>query len=131
MLSEGDVDFIRTSREQIRTRRTKLVKVYSEVETGEHPVSGEVIIEKRTDEISAVITEVSVKTSIDRYMDEGVEILTGDIIVDISMKDVPEGVTNDDMLSVKYDGDDYKVLAADKLGLGGYNRIEILGRLIK
>jgi len=131
MLTDNDVDFMRSSQESIRSKREKLVKVYSEVESGEHPISGELIIDKRTDEMPAVVTEVSVRTSLDRRLDDGIEIRTGDILVDILLKDVPEGVSNNDMLSLKYDGEDYTVLAADKLGLAGFNRIEIIGRLSK
>src|SRR5690625_3446685 len=126
-----DIDYIRSSRKEIRTHRTKEVTLYSESIVGRNPVNNEPIIEKSTDDVDAVVTEVSVRPSLDRRMEDGFEIRTGDIIVDINIDDMPSGITGDDVITLDYDDKNYMVMAADKLGLGGYNRVEIIGRLSK
>jgi len=131
LLTANDVGFIQQSRKEIRTLRTVPVILIGDIVLGEHPITKEPIVEPFEHEVTAIVTEVSVRTSLDRRMDDGIEIRTGDILVDISIDEMPEGVTNDDLISLNYDGKDYTVLAADKIGLGGYNRIEIIGRLTK
>jgi len=128
MLSKQDVDFIQTAREEIRINRMHLVDIHGEIVIEKHPVTGEEMVEEYSHEMDAVVTEVSVRTSVDRYRNDGIEIRTGDIIVDLSLIDVPEGVTSETILSVGYNGLNYTVVASDNLGLGGYNRIEVIGR---
>src|SRR5699024_3614020 len=105
-----------------------LVDIHGEIVIEKHPVTGEEMVEEYSHEMDAVVTEVSVRTSVDRYRNDGIEIRTGDIIVDLSLIDVPEGVTSETILSVGYNGLNYTVVASDNLGLGGYNRIEVIGR---
>lgn len=130
MLTDGDKEFILQARSEMQANRFKDITIYGETVTGYHPITKEPIIETvKFDSIPAVVSEVSVRTSLDRRMDNGIEIRTGDILVDIDIDTMP--MSNDDVLTLDYDGKNYTALAADKLGLGGYNRIEIIGRLTK
>lgn len=129
MLTKKDIEYIQQTREEMQKNRFKPVVVIGEIEDGYHPITKEPILETIEYEVRAVVSEVSVRTSLDRRMDNGIEIRTGDIIVDIDIDDMP--MSNDEAQYVDYDGKEYTVLAADKLGLGGYNRVEIIGRLTK
>lgn len=131
MLTNKDIELIRSTREDVRGNRTIPIILYSEIENGKHPISGEPIIDSREDSVDAIVSEVSVRTSLDRRMENGIEIFTGDILIDVSLEDMPEGVTGDDVVKVKYVEKDYTVLAADYIGLGGFNRVEFIGRLTK
>lgn len=128
MLSNRDIEFMRKSREEIRSKRTYEVILYGETVTGKHPVTGEEIIDKFSHEVDAVVMEVSVRTAVDRYRHDGIEVRAGDIVIDISLKDVPDEITSESVTSLKYKEIDYTVVASADLGLGGYNRIEVVGR---
>lgn len=128
MLTDKDIRFIKSVREEIRTNRTREITVRGTNFVGEDPMTGEKVDEPFEEEIGAVVTEVSVRTSVDRYLDAGIEIRTGDIIVDISIGDLPEEITSESIEDLDYDGKTYVVIASDKLGLGDYNRVEVIGR---
>lgn len=129
MLTDDDKKFILNARNEMQKNRYKQVKLYGEIVTGKHPITKEPIIKPVEFELPAVVSEVSVRTSLDRRMDNGIEIHTGDILVDIDIDIMP--MSNDEVITLDYDDKNYTVLAADKLGLGGYNRVEIIGRLTK
>lgn len=128
MLSKKDIELIVSTREDVRKLRTKDIYLYGSATTGRHPVTKEPIVVEIEYPLKAVVTEVSLRTSVDRYRHLGVEILTGDVIIDISYQDVPDGLTTDEMEYVKHDDLRFTVLSAVKLGLGGVNRVVILGR---
>lgn len=128
MLSKEDVNFIRDVREEVRENRTKEISVKGVNVVGNNPINGEAIEEPYEEDVEAVVTEVSVRTAVDRYLISGVEVRTGDIIVDISIEDMPNNISSESVEEVIYDERVYIVVSSDKLGLGGYNRVEILGR---
>lgn len=127
MLTDKDVQLIRDSRKQIRGHREKPVIITGKQITGRNPITGEKIEADVDVPVNAVVTEVSVRTAVDRYLSEGIEVLTGDIIVDVNIEDTD--FREDDVVSMTYDGSTYTVVAAARLGLGGYNRMEFIGRL--
>lgn len=128
MLSKQDVELIRSTREEVRNNRMHEITIYGVNITGKHPITGEPIDEPYEEIVNAVVTEVSVRTSVERYRHDGIEIRTGDIIVDISLDDMPEDITEESVEKIVYDDIEHTVVAADKLGLGGFNRVEIIGR---
>lgn len=127
-LTDKDVEFIRESREEIRDNRMYDIKIYGEDIVKNHPVTGEPTDEPYEKIVPAVVTRVSVRTAVDRKFNEGIEIESGDIIVDISLKDMPEDIDEDTIEKVKYDDQDFIVITTAKLGLAEFNRIEIIGR---
>lgn len=127
-LLDEEVEFIRQSREEIRDNRMKEIKIYGENIVECHPVTGEPVDEPYEKTVNAVVTRISVRTSVDRKYDEGIEIESGDIIVDISLKDIPEDIDLHSINKVKYDGQDFIAITTAKLGLSEDNRIELIGR---
>ncbi|MFS0562620.1 hypothetical protein AB1K91_17990 [Terribacillus sp. 179-K 1B1 HS] len=133
MLSEKDIAFIKQANEDIRINRQYEVTLHwIEVVPGEaDPWTGqptEATQQPKEIEIQAVVTEVSVgSTDAERELQSGILVEEGDIIVDVLLGALP--VDYRKITSVTYDGEDYEIVGADKLGLGGYNRVEMVGRL--
>lgn len=131
MLDDKDLAFMRRARLEIRGKRESEITISGNVLTGKHPVTGEPIYKEVTETVNAIVTVISVRTQVERYVHDGIEIRSGDIIVDISRKDVPEGFTDESTDTVIYNGIEYAVVSGYMLGMGGYNRLELLGRRSK
>lgn len=128
MLTDKDITFIKSVREEIRTNRRNDVLVKGENIVSNDPITGEVVEEPFEENVKAVVTVVSVRTAVDRYLDSGIEVISGDVIVDITLEDMPEGVDEESIDEFVYEDVKYKVIASAKLGLGGFNRVEVIGR---
>ena len=126
MLNESDIDLIHAWGDEIYTLRERLVNVIYVEETRD-PITGEIIgKQEQIREVNAVVTEIS--SGDERTMVGGVIVEQGDIKVDIKIElieDIAKKLTR-----IKYDGEDYEILASDKKGIGRRNRHEIVGRLI-
>lgn len=128
MLTNEDVEFIRESREQIRGHREIPITLLIEGEGVKDPITGETVGGESEHEVNAVVTVISTDRVIRWTMDLGVEILTGDVIADVSKIDFPEGKDYRDVKKFFYQDTEYKVLAPAMLGLAEFNRYEFLGR---
>lgn len=128
MLSNKDVEFIREAREEIRTHREIPVTLIIEGETVKDLITGDEFENNVQEDVNAVVTVISTDRVIRWAMSLGVEYLSGDVIVDVSKKDFPEGSSYRDVKKFRYAGVEYKVLAPAMLGLGEFNRFEFLGR---
>lgn len=129
MLTESDIDFIHAARDEILTHRERPVDVIYFEETRD-PITGEIIgKQERTRQVNAVVTEItSTLAGDDRRMIGGIIIEQGDIKVDVKIElieDIAKKLTR-----IKYDGNDYEILADGKKGIGRRNRYEFIGRLI-
>lgn len=131
MLDDKDLAFMRRARLEVREKRESEITLSGNVLTGKHPVTGEPIHEDVSEIVNAIVTTISVRTQVERYVHDGVEIRSGDIVVDISRKDVPEGFTDESTDYFVYDDVEYMVVSGYGLGMGGYNRLELLGRRSK
>lgn len=130
MLSKEDIGWIKSIREDVRENRTEVIAIESDNVVDKHPITGEPINKPLVFNVDAVVTEISVRTAVDRYQTNGIEIRTGDVIFDVSLSDVPEGVTGESIRRIKHRDLKHKVLSADYLGIGEVNRLEMLGRRI-
>lgn len=127
MLNDYDIEFMRQTRSEIIANRTSKINVkYSDV-TERDPFTGEPIGESEvTRQVDAVVTEIS--TGVDRDLDGGIVVQTGDLNVSISIDLIAD--IADKITTILYDGKDYEILAIDKKGIGVDNRYEIIARLI-
>lgn len=127
MLNDYDIEFMRQSRSEIIANRTsKIIVKYSDV-TERDPFTGEPVGETEvTRQVDAVVTEIS--TGVDREINGGIEVQTGDLNVSISLEKIAD--IADKITVISYDEKDYEILAVDKKGIGVRNRFEILARLI-
>lgn len=127
MLTQADIEFIKANRGELTANRTSKINVkYSDV-TERDPFTGEPIGESEvTRQVDAVVTEVS--TGVDREINSGIEVQTGDLNVSISIDLIAD--IADKITAILYDSKNYEILALDKKGIGVDNRYEIIARLI-
>ena len=127
MLNDYDIEFMRQTRSEIIANRTsKIIVKYSDV-TERDPFTGEPVGETEVPrQVDAVVTEIS--TGVDRDLDGGIEVQTGDLTISISLEKIAD--IADKITVISYDEKDYEILAVDKKGIGVRNRFEILARLI-
>lgn len=132
MLTKADLDFIKDSHDEIRTLREESITLNIRAKTGSHPVTDEPIYDVTDDIVSAVVTKVTSTVSASgnntNEINEGIKVVTGDIIVDVNLRDFPEGKEPKDVNTFEYNEITYKVITFGKLGLGESNRVEMLGR---
>lgn len=126
MLNDYDIEYMRQTRSEIIANRTTKINVkYSDV-TERDPFTGEPIGESEvTRQVDAVVTEIS--TGVDRDLDGGIEVQTGDLNVSISIDLIAD--IADKITAILYDSKNYEILALDKKGIGIDNRYEIIARL--
>lgn len=129
MLTEADIEFMKRNRAEITANRTHDITVYYAGEVAYDPITGEPIGEVPGERVVAsVVTEISSTASAnsERGLINGIIIETGDIWFSISLDLIEDIATT--ITQVKYDDEEYEVLAKDKKGIGQRNRIEFLGR---
>jgi hypothetical protein len=127
MLNDYDIEFIRQSRRELVANRTSTIIVKYSGVTERDPFTGEPVGETEvTRQVDAVVTEIS--TGVDREINGGIEVQTGDLNVSISLEQIAD--IADKITAILYDGKDYEILAIDKKGIGVDNRYEIIARLI-
>lgn len=126
MLNDYDIEFMRQTRSEIIANRTAKINVkYSDVAERD-PFTGEPTVESEVSrQVDAVVTEIS--TGVDRDLDGGIVVQTGDLNVSISIDLIAD--IADKITSILYDSKNYEILALDKKGIGVDNRYEIIARL--
>lgn len=128
MLTKEDVKFMKATRQEIIANRTSKILVKFEGEPVRDPISGEPIgggVEER--EVDAVVTEISSRRA-DRDIVGGIVVQEGDLWLSIEIGQVAD--IADDLIRVVYRDKEYEVLAVDRKGIGEFNRVEILARMI-
>lgn len=132
MLTNDDLEFMKNSQKEIRVNRTTEIMLVGYEVVGQHPVTKERITEEVSIPINAVLTIVASTTAntinTTKWMAEGVEIISGDIIADVDVDLFPDNIFFEDIDSFIYEDFYYKVKAVGKLGFGIPSRIEFLGR---
>lgn len=127
MLTEKDVEWIKSNRRETTRNRTTPIKVAGVSENGKHPITGEPITEPFEEKTKARVTEITSAFKTDISLEGGILVEKGDLWVVIDLDDLP--VKSSDVKTIIYDEETYTVLAADKEGLGEHNRLTIVARL--
>ena len=128
MLNNADKEFMKQARkEMVFNRETPVIVSYEGPGTVDD-ITGEVYPgETITRDVLAVVTEIT--GAEERLIMNGVEVETGDVRVDIDIDLVSD--IDRKIERILYDDRNYVILALDKKGIGGPNRVEIVGRLIR
>lgn len=131
MLTKEDIEFMKATRREIIANRTSKILVKFEGEPERDPISGEPIgggVEER--EVDAIVTEISSRSSVraDRDIVGGIVVQEGDLWLSIEIGQVAD--IADDLIRVVYRDREFEVLAVDRKGIGEFNRVELLARLI-
>src|SRR5699024_4224132 len=132
MLTNKDVSFMRESREQIRKLREHTIDLFTEEVNGVHPGTGEELIENKTYVgIVSVVKDLTLESRDSIYVEISEELRTGDVVIDISIGDLLNGVDYKVIVGFEYNDDNYTTITSYELGISEYNRIEVGGRLTK
>src|SRR5699024_12548966 len=122
----------RERREQIRTLRQHTIVLVTEEVNGVQPGTGEGLIEnKRYDGIPPVVKVYTLESRDRIYLENTEKLRTGDVVIDTSIGDLPNGVDYKDIVGFEYNDDNYTTITSYELGISEYNRIEVGGRLTK
>lgn len=136
MLNSNDIKFMTDAQAEIRGNRETEVTLLTEEPGGRHPITNEPIDSVPKEyEIIAVVTIITnstgsgVSSGVNIKLANGIEVVTGDIVVDMLLSDFDDlGISVDDITKVFYDDIPYKILSFGKLGIGEKKRLEITGR---
>lgn len=129
MLTKKDIEWIKANRKETTRNRTFPITLKGEFEIGRDPITDEPITEPVTEETKATVTEITSAFKTDIGFVSGVEVEKGDLWVVIDLDDMTK-FEHDGYDDIIYDGDPYKVLAADREGIGEHNRVTIVARKV-
>jgi len=129
VINEADIEFMKQSRDEILSHRTRPVSfIYEQIE---YDVLGTPIGKStKTETFDAIVTEISSASGAnpERTIEGGIVFDEGDIKVDVNIELIEH--IADDIKRMKHDGKEYMITAMDKKGIGERNRYEIIGREI-
>ncbi|MBW3113490.1 hypothetical protein KYJ26_16675 [Bacillus sp. MCCB 382] len=126
MLTEQDIEFIKSNRSEILANRTEPVTLIHIVPGAEDPWTGESTGDTQSPEIVEVVwKEYSTVANGDRDVIGGVELMQNDIKVTI-----PSTATLGDVERIIRQGVAYELIAIDEKGLGDPNRYECVARQV-
>jgi|SRR5690625_126664 len=129
MLDEADIEFMKRSREEILTHRTRPVSfIYEQIEYDS--LGTPIGKSTKTETYEAIVTEISSASGAnpERTSEGGITFDEGDIKVDVNTELIEH--IADDIKRMDHDGKAYMITAMDKKGIGERNRYEIIGREI-
>ena len=129
MLNASDIEFMKSSQDEIYTLRERpITVVYTEVIRDD--ITGQIIGREDVErEVNAVITEMSIRgEGGSRYIENGIEYEQGDIKIDIKLEYIEDIMGK--IAQAIFDGKEYEILGGDKKGIGTRNRVEFIGREI-
>src|SRR5690625_1654333 len=129
MLDEADIEFMKQSRNEILTHRTRPVSFIYE-QTVYDSLGTPIGKSTTTETYEAIVTEISSASGAnpERRSEGGVICDEGDSRVDINIELIEH--IADDSKRMEDDGKAYMITAIGKKGIGERNRYEIIGREI-
>jgi|SRR5690625_1331838 len=129
MLNAGDIEFMRSSQDEIYTRRKRPLSVIY-TETIRDNITGQIIGREDVErEVYAVITELTTKKQNGgRYVEDGIEYEQGDAKFDVKIELIED--IADKITQINHSEVNYEILGIDRKGIGERNRFEIIGRVM-
>lgn len=123
MLSQSDIEWIRSNRAEVTESRTELVDLIREVSAEPDPYTGESNATESRETVSAVWTEISTVSNGDRDVVNGVELQQDDVQITFDADVDLVGVE-----TVEREGVSFTIFAVDEKGIGTVNRRECFAR---
>lgn len=123
MLSQSDIEWIRSNRAEVTESRTELVDLIRTVSGEPDPYTGEPADMESRETVSAVWKEYSTVANGDRDVIGGVELRQDDVKVTFDA-DVDLSVVE----KVERGGVAFTIVAIDEKGIGSRNRLECVAR---
>lgn len=134
MLTDKDIETMRSWREELEDNRLQNILLI--VESVEYDfLTGEEIATETELSSESVVTERSSRTASELNLREGEEVREGDLWFSISDRELSrlELSTTEDFDSISYVHHmdrRYRVTAWDRKGIGKWNRVEFLGKVV-
>jgi hypothetical protein len=123
MLSQSDIEWIRSNRAEVTEGRTELVDIVRLIDGEPDPYTGESSASEIRESVSVVWKEYSTVANGDRDVIGGVELRQDDVKVTFHA-DVDLTSVN----SVERGGVAFTIVAIDEKGIGATNRLECVAR---
>lgn len=123
MLSQSDIDWIKSNRAEVTESRTELVDLIRQVAGEPDPYTGEANTSETRETVSAVWKEYSTVANGDRDVIGGVELRQDDVKVTFDADVDLVGVN-----AVERQGVAFTIVSIDEKGIGGRNRLECVAR---
>src|SRR5690554_2368336 len=129
MLNETDIEFMKQSRDEILSHRTRPVTFIYE-QTAYDSLGTPIGKSTKTETYEAIVTEISSASGAnpERTIEGGIVFDEGDIKVGVNIELIEH--IADDIKRMEHDGKAYMITSMDKKGIGERNRYEIIGREI-
>lgn len=131
MLNDADIAWMKGNRKEVVHKRQSLITIAYMGAGVVDDITGEVTGGESVErDVMSVVTEMSSSagTGFERILVNGIAVEKGDVWLSIDFDLVADIADKIDRL--RYEGRWYSVMASDKKGIGAFNRIEVLGRVI-
>lgn len=131
MLSNEDLAYIKLNRREITENRTQDITITLTSKSKENPFTGEITETNVDKDVASVVIDRTSRTSAERRISNGAEIVEGDIWFSI---DTDEFLSSDNPRTITkaiHDNLTYEVLAHDPKGIGELTtRWEFVGKRV-
>jgi hypothetical protein len=124
MLTNEDIEFIKSNRSEIIANRTESITVVHAIVSGEDPYTGESTVEEFSEIVDVIWSESTGKNERDYF--GGIEVLENDVVVSFDPT-----VNLTDVEHIVRQNKKYEIVAIDERGIGEINRYETVARLVK
>lgn len=129
VLTKSDIDWIKSNRKLTTKNRESYVKIIGDKVNGKDEITGEELIERFEEVTKGIVNEINTENKNDYVLEEGVIFEKGDVRLAIDLDDM-KGVHKNEVKHVNYADEEYRVVAANYLGLGEINRAAFLIRKV-
>lgn len=123
MLTQDDIDLIKSTHYEIETNRKEPVTLYRESVAGTDPYTGEPTISITTEEVNAVVRGFTGMVGGERLIVNGIAIQEGDVKLSLDINISLNGVNK-----VVIDSVEYYIYSVKPRGMGAYSRHEVILR---
>jgi hypothetical protein len=123
MLSQDDVNWIKSNHAEITEGRTTTITLVRAVSGGSDPYTNEPINTEASENVSVVWKEVSTVANGERDVVNGIELQTGDVQVTFD-----DTVNLSDLIRIERAGQEFEIVTIDEKGIGAVNRLECIAR---
>src|SRR5699024_9327241 len=129
VLTKSDIDWIKSKRKHTTKNRESKIKNNGDKVNRKDEITSKELIERLEKVTKGIVNEINTENKNDYVLEEGVIFEKGDVRLVIDLDDM-KGVHKNEVKHVNYDDEEYRVVAANYLGLGEINRAAFLIRKV-
>lgn len=134
MLTQDDIKVIRSWRKELEANRLQDIILTVQTFT-EDWLTGEQVSTETPFEVKSVVTERSSRTASELVLGDGAELREGDLWFSVSREELDRiGLKTtadfDGVGYVEHEDRRYRITSWDRKGIGEFNRLEMLGKVV-